>query len=73
MGKVMVNLEGRREPPIEFELNIQEEILPQVETICLMLNISQDELHKYTIRYEKKALSDLVRVLSSICNFPFVF
>lgn len=60
MVKVLVNISGRKEPPVEFELCLQEEILPQVEKICSLLGIGDDEKHKYTISYDKHVLTDLV-------------
>ena len=68
--KVQVNVEGRKDPPVDFDVNMQEEILPQVEKLCKMLQIREDEQHKYTLRYEKNALSDLV-CISSFCALSF--
>lgn len=78
--KVNVKLENSKEAPLEFELNIQDEILPQVEQLCSLLKVPEEERHKYTLKYDKKVLSDLVCYLKVInvyftifSLFPFVF
>lgn len=60
MVRVQVNVVGRKDPPVEFELNLQDEILAQVESLCSLLGIGNDEKHKYTLSYEKNVLTDLV-------------
>ena len=63
MVRLLFNLEDRRDPPIETEFNLQAEIASQVDLILKHLGVPQDEQHKYSLVYEKKALNDQVSQL----------
>jgi hypothetical protein len=64
MVKVAVTLTGRKEPPIDWELNLQAEIAPQVEELLKLLGLAEEELHKYALTHDKKILNDKVGAFS---------
>src|SRR3990167_38159 len=58
MVRVLVALEGKNDPPVEYELNPQLELPAHVELLSDMLKIKTDERHKYGLRLDKKPLQE---------------